>query len=160
MYCNTTTDNVWLFLFHPSGSSFTEWFTSYVHNVVTGEYPIIRDQIFRYCCHNSMSFATAYAIVITMSIMCLCYCLRYVHDKQCVATTGDITVSVSTSFLPELSSVHPPHFFFTYRIRYLTHNEPCPVLPHLASVTSWGFWNPRKVDQLAWWTHSKYYWEK
>uniref|UniRef100_A0A671M040 F-box only protein 3-like n=1 Tax=Sinocyclocheilus anshuiensis TaxID=1608454 RepID=A0A671M040_9TELE len=41
----------------------------------------------------------------------------YVHDKRCVATTGDITVSVSTSFLPELSSVHPPHFFFTYRIR-------------------------------------------
>uniref|UniRef100_A0AAR2LNQ6 F-box protein 3 n=1 Tax=Pygocentrus nattereri TaxID=42514 RepID=A0AAR2LNQ6_PYGNA len=71
-----------------TGSSFTEWFTSYVQNVVTGEYPIIRDQIF-----------------------------RYVHDKKCVATTGDITVSVSTSFLPELSSVHPPHFFFTYRIR-------------------------------------------
>ncbi|XP_066556756.1 F-box only protein 3 isoform X3 [Amia ocellicauda] len=71
-----------------TGSSFTEWFTSYVHNVVAGEYPIIRDQIF-----------------------------RYVHDKQCVATTGDIKVAVSTSFLPELSSVHPPHFFFTYRIR-------------------------------------------
>ncbi|XP_042616334.1 F-box only protein 3-like [Cyprinus carpio] len=70
-----------------SGPNFTEWFTSY-DNVVTGEYPIIRDQIF-----------------------------RYVHDKRCVATTGDITVSVSTSFLPELSSVHPPHFFFTYRIR-------------------------------------------
>ncbi|XP_008298590.1 F-box only protein 3 [Stegastes partitus] len=71
-----------------TGSCFLEWFTTYVHNVVTGEYPIIRDQIF-----------------------------RYVHDKGCVATTGDITVSVSTSFLPELSSVHPPHFFFTYRIR-------------------------------------------
>uniref|UniRef100_A0A8C1Q854 F-box protein 3 n=1 Tax=Cyprinus carpio TaxID=7962 RepID=A0A8C1Q854_CYPCA len=71
-----------------SGPNFTEWFTSY-DNVVTGEYPIIRDQIFRW----------------------------YVHDKRCVATTGDITVSVSTSFLPELSSVHPPHFFFTYRIR-------------------------------------------
>lgn len=48
-----------------------------------------------------------------------CFC-RYVHDKGCVATTGDITISVSTSFLPELSSVHPPHFFFTYRIRYLS----------------------------------------
>ncbi|KAM8905364.1 F-box only protein 3 isoform 2-T4 [Spinachia spinachia] len=71
-----------------TGSSFFEWFTSYVHNVVTGEYPIIRDQIF-----------------------------RYVHEDGCVETTGDITVSVSTSFLPELSSVHPPHFFFTYRIR-------------------------------------------
>lgn len=43
---------------------------------------------------------------------------RYVHDPECVATTGDITVSVSTSFLPELSSVHPPHYFFTYRIRW------------------------------------------
>ncbi|XP_024144913.1 F-box only protein 3 isoform X1 [Oryzias melastigma] len=71
-----------------TGSSFLEWFTTYVNNVVTGEYPIIKDQIF-----------------------------RYVHEKGCVATTGDITVSVSTSFLPELSSVHPPHFFFTYRIR-------------------------------------------
>ncbi|XP_047432226.1 F-box only protein 3 [Mugil cephalus] len=71
-----------------TGSSFLDWFTTYVHNVVTGEYPIIRDQIF-----------------------------RYVHDKSCVATTGPLTVSVSTSFLPELSSVHPPHFFFTYRIR-------------------------------------------
>ncbi|KAK1876327.1 F-box only protein 3 [Dissostichus eleginoides] len=71
-----------------TGSCFLEWFTAYVHNVVTGEFPIIRDQIF-----------------------------RYVHDKSCVATTGEITVSVSTSFLPELSSVHPPHFFFTYRIR-------------------------------------------
>ncbi|TRY82416.1 hypothetical protein DNTS_002493, partial [Danionella cerebrum] len=30
-----------------TGSSFTDWFTSYVDNVVTGEYPIIRDQIFR-----------------------------------------------------------------------------------------------------------------
>ncbi|XP_071237556.1 F-box only protein 3-like [Salvelinus alpinus] len=30
-----------------TGSSFTEWFTSYVYNVVTGQYPIIRDQIFR-----------------------------------------------------------------------------------------------------------------
>ncbi|MCI4393241.1 hypothetical protein PGIGA_G00155130 [Pangasianodon gigas] len=71
-----------------TGSNFTEWFTSYVQNVVTGEYPIIRDQIF-----------------------------KYIHDKKCVATTDNITVSVSTSFLPELSSVHPPHFFFTYRIR-------------------------------------------
>ncbi|XP_035983966.1 F-box only protein 3 [Fundulus heteroclitus] len=71
-----------------TGSSYLDWFTSYVANVVTGEYPIIKDQIF-----------------------------RYMHEKGCVATTGDITVSVSTSFLPELSSVHPPHFFFTYRIR-------------------------------------------
>ncbi|XP_056383659.1 F-box only protein 3 [Hyla sarda] len=71
-----------------TGTSFTQWFTSYVQHVVSGDYPIIRDQIF-----------------------------RYEHDKDCVATTDEITISVSTSFLPELSSIHPPHYFFTYRIR-------------------------------------------
>ncbi|NWU77186.1 FBX3 protein, partial [Onychorhynchus coronatus] len=80
-----------------TGTSYLEWFTSYVNKVVTGDYPIIRDQIF-----------------------------RYVHDKECVATTGDITVSVSTSFLPELSSVHPPHYFFTYRIRIEMSKDALP----------------------------------
>ncbi|KAL2310063.1 hypothetical protein Nmel_006301 [Mimus melanotis] len=79
------------------GTSYLEWFTSYVNKVVTGGYPIIRDQIF-----------------------------RYVHDKDCVATTEDITVSVSTSFLPELSSVHPPHYFFTYRIRIEMSKDALP----------------------------------
>uniref|UniRef100_A0A3B4AKN0 Uncharacterized protein n=1 Tax=Periophthalmus magnuspinnatus TaxID=409849 RepID=A0A3B4AKN0_9GOBI len=82
------------------GEDFSSWFTSYVQNVVSGEFPIIRDQIF-----------------------------RYVHEKGCVATTDDITVSVSTSFLPELSSVHPPHYFFTYRIRI----EMSPCVPASAS---------------------------
>lgn len=80
-----------------TGSCFLEWFTSYVQNVVSGEFPIIRDQIF-----------------------------RYVHEKGCVATTDDITVSVSTSFLPELSSVHPPHYFFTYRIRIEMSSSAAP----------------------------------
>ncbi|KAJ8795988.1 hypothetical protein J1605_002750 [Eschrichtius robustus] len=79
------------------GATFTDWFTSYVNNVVSGGFPIIRDQIF-----------------------------RYVHDAECVATTGDITVSVSTSFLPELSSVHPPHYFFTYRIRIEMSKDALP----------------------------------
>ncbi|XP_078077481.1 F-box only protein 3 [Mustelus asterias] len=73
-----------------TGSSFTEWFTTFVFNVTSGHYPIIRDQIF-----------------------------RYTHDERCVARTGDIIVSVSNSFLPELSSVHPPHFFFSYRVRFV-----------------------------------------
>uniref|UniRef100_A0A674P328 F-box protein 3 n=1 Tax=Takifugu rubripes TaxID=31033 RepID=A0A674P328_TAKRU len=80
-----------------TGSSFLDWFTTYIHNVVSGDFPIIRDQIF-----------------------------RYVHDKGCVATTDDITVSVSTSFLPELSSVHPPHFFFTYRVRIEMSSKASP----------------------------------
>ncbi|XP_077143131.1 F-box only protein 3 [Ranitomeya variabilis] len=71
-----------------TGTSFTQWFTSYVNHVVSKDFPIIRDQIF-----------------------------RYEREKDCVATTDDITISVSTSFLPELSSIHPPHYFFTYRIR-------------------------------------------
>ncbi|EPQ06649.1 F-box only protein 3 [Myotis brandtii] len=79
------------------GATFTDWFTSYVNSVVSGGFPIIRDQIF-----------------------------RYVHDPECVATTGDITVSVSTSFLPELSSVHPPHYFFTYRIRIEMSKDALP----------------------------------
>uniref|UniRef100_A0A9L0SUY3 F-box only protein 3 n=1 Tax=Equus caballus TaxID=9796 RepID=A0A9L0SUY3_HORSE len=78
-------------------ATFTDWFTSYVNNVVSGGFPIIRDQIF-----------------------------RYIHDPECVATTGDITVSVSTSFLPELSSVHPPHYFFTYRIRIEMSKDALP----------------------------------
>lgn len=39
------------FSFPPSlftGATFTDWFTSYVNNVVSGGFPIIRDQIFRY----------------------------------------------------------------------------------------------------------------
>uniref|UniRef100_A0A4W3HG52 F-box only protein 3-like n=1 Tax=Callorhinchus milii TaxID=7868 RepID=A0A4W3HG52_CALMI len=79
------------------GASFTEWFTSYVHSVVSGGFPIIREQIF-----------------------------RYVHDKTCVTRTGDIIISVSTSFLPELSSVHPPHYFFSYRIRIEMAKEAMP----------------------------------
>lgn len=37
------------FLLWHLGTSYLEWFTSYVNKVVTGGYPIIRDQIFRYC---------------------------------------------------------------------------------------------------------------
>lgn len=81
-----------------TGSSFSSWFSSYVQNVVSGEFPILRDQIF-----------------------------KYVHEKGCVATTDDITVSVSTSFLPELSSVHPPHFFYTYRIKIEMSPEAPPT---------------------------------
>ncbi|XP_034035462.1 F-box only protein 3 [Thalassophryne amazonica] len=97
-----------------TGSCFLEWFSVYVRNVVTGEYPIIRDQIF-----------------------------RYVHDKGCVATTDDITVSVSTSFLPELSSVHPPHFFFTYRIRIEMSSS---ALPEAACQLDSRYWKITTSD--------------
>ncbi|KAF7251712.1 F-box only protein 3 [Varanus komodoensis] len=106
-----------------TGSSYLEWFTTYVNNVVTGGFPIIRDQIF-----------------------------RYVHDKDCVATTGDITVSVSTSFLPELSSVHPPHYFFTYRIRCLKWGgkEAGMASGYLGQIPSEGgiFWQETSQDSI------------
>lgn len=35
-------------LFWFTGATFTDWFTSYVNSVVSGGFPIIRDQIFRY----------------------------------------------------------------------------------------------------------------
>ncbi|XP_014673711.1 PREDICTED: F-box only protein 3-like [Priapulus caudatus] len=42
--------------------------------------------------------------------------LKFPYVDDCVETTGSFTVRVATCFLPELSSIHPPHFFFTYRI--------------------------------------------
>ena len=60
-------------------------------------FPIIRDQIF-----------------------------RYVHDPVCVAMTGDITVPVSTLSLPEFSSLHPSHYFFTYQIRIEMSKDALP----------------------------------
>ncbi|XP_043938770.1 F-box only protein 3 isoform X2 [Protopterus annectens] len=97
-----------------TGTSFSQWFTSYVNKVVSGEYPIIKDQIF-----------------------------RYIHDKECVSRTGDITVSVSTSFLPELSSVHPPHYFFTYRIRIEMSKD---ALPEKACQLESRYWRITNAD--------------
>ncbi|OWK08334.1 hypothetical protein Celaphus_00011219, partial [Cervus elaphus hippelaphus] len=54
---------------------------------------------------------------------------RYVHDPVCVAMTGDITVPVSTLSLPEFSSLHPPHYFFTYQIRIETSKDALPEKP-------------------------------
>lgn len=73
---------------------------------------------------------------------------RYVHEKGCVATTGDITVSVSTSFLPELSSVHPPHFFFTYRIRWVTF-WPFVAWVFIASVLSCNPVTPPRIEMSS-----------
>lgn len=44
------------------------------------------------------------------------------------ATTNGITVKTTTAFLPELSSVHPPLFFFTYRISISMDKNQCSVV--------------------------------
>ncbi|CAL1264356.1 unnamed protein product [Larinioides sclopetarius] len=40
----------------------------------------------------------------------------FLHDSAAEETTNHITVSVATCFLPEISKIHPPKFFHTYRI--------------------------------------------
>ena len=69
--------------------NFSEWFTSYAENLVKESYPVIRGEIFPF--------------------------------KSASQHTSDngITVKTATCFLPELSSVSPPRFFFTYRITIL-----------------------------------------
>jgi F-box protein 3 len=69
--------------------NFSQWFTSYAENLVKESYPVIRGEIYPF--------------------------------KSASQHTGDngITVKTATCFLPELSSVSPPRFFFTYRITML-----------------------------------------
>ena len=66
--------------------NFTQWITSYAENLVTEHYPVIAGEIYAY--------------------------------KSASSFTSDngITVRTATCFLPELSCINPPRFFFTYRI--------------------------------------------
>ncbi|KAH8032100.1 hypothetical protein HPB51_023084 [Rhipicephalus microplus] len=67
--------------------SFQEWFTGYADMLENEEFVVLDNQPY-----------------------------RFYHVPGCELTTDNITVSVSTCFMPELSSVNPPHFFHTYRI--------------------------------------------
>lgn len=70
-----------------TGSSFEEWLTTYANHLESNDFVILHDQPF-----------------------------RFLHEPSCEETTDYITVSVATCFLPELSTVSPPSFFYTYRI--------------------------------------------
>ncbi|GBM45339.1 F-box only protein 3, partial [Araneus ventricosus] len=70
-----------------SGTSFQDWLTAHADHLVNDDFPILQDQPF-----------------------------RFLHDPAAEETTNDITVSVATCFLPEISKIHPPKFFHTYRI--------------------------------------------
>ena len=79
---------------------FTQWFTSYAESLVKEHYPVIRGEIYPY--------------------------------KSASTHTGDngITVKTATCFLPELSYVRPPRFFFTYRIT-ISMDLSCPKVSQL-----------------------------
>lgn len=67
-------------------NSFTQWFTSHAYNMVKEKYPIVNGKIHPY------KFASQHT------------------------SDNGITVRTATCFLPELSCINPPRFFFTYRI--------------------------------------------
>ena len=70
-------------------ATFTDWFTSYINNVVLRRgLPYHQRPNFQVCS----------------------------WPRVC-SNNWDITVSVSTLSLPEFSSLHPPHYFFMYQIR-------------------------------------------
>lgn len=42
---------------------------------------------------------------------------RFYHEPSCVVLTKEcFKASASTCFMPDLSTINPPHFFFVYRI--------------------------------------------
>ncbi|XP_078663333.1 F-box only protein 3-like isoform X2 [Branchiostoma floridae x Branchiostoma belcheri] len=103
-----------------SGNNFTDWFTTHVQRVVQGDYPIIQERIY-----------------------------KYLRDPDCIAVTNNVTVTVGTSFCPELSTVNPPHYFFTYRIRMsmdksVSPEEACQLDRRYWLITNADGW----VDQV------------
>ncbi|KAK7107370.1 hypothetical protein V1264_015309 [Littorina saxatilis] len=71
-----------------TGKTYTEWFTDLVEALESKKFPRIDGRVFRF--HD---------------------------DPECEAVTKDcFTVKATSCFMPDLSTVHPPHFFFTYRI--------------------------------------------
>ena len=83
--------------------NFTQWFASYADALVKERYPVIRGEIFPY--------------------------------KSASQYTGDngINVKAATCFLPELSSVNPPRFLFTYRIT-ISMDLSLPKVRYLGSI--------------------------
>lgn len=66
--------------------NFTQWITSYSENLNKEEYPVINNEIYPY------KFASK------------------------ADNPNGVIVKTATCFLPELSTINPPKFFFTYRI--------------------------------------------
>ncbi|EEC15581.1 Mg2+ and Co2+ transporter, putative, partial [Ixodes scapularis] len=90
--------------------SFLEWFTTYADMLENNEFVVLDNQPY-----------------------------RFFHEPGCELTTDNITVSVATCFVPELSSINPPHFFHTYRITAAALRVPieaCDFSFHFGTSTS------------------------
>lgn len=71
-----------------TGHSYMEWFARFVKDLETNAFPRIDSRIF-----------------------------RFYHEPDCVAMTdGCFKVIARTSFMPDLSTINPPHYFYVYRI--------------------------------------------
>ncbi|XP_064490226.1 F-box only protein 3-like isoform X3 [Ornithodoros turicata] len=70
-----------------TGRSFSEWFTTYGEMLHRKEFVVLDSQPY-----------------------------RFYHEPGCEQVTGHTRVKVATCFVPELSTINPPHFFHTYRI--------------------------------------------
>ncbi|KAK3593207.1 hypothetical protein CHS0354_002734 [Potamilus streckersoni] len=74
--------------FFISGRTFTEWICTYAQDLEDNLYSLIDGNVF-----------------------------KFYHEPSCVAVTdGIFTVKAASCFMPEQSTVNPPHFFFAYRI--------------------------------------------
>ncbi|XP_013383630.1 F-box only protein 3 isoform X1 [Lingula anatina] len=73
--------------FFISGNSFEDWFISYAQDLERNTFSVVNGQIY-----------------------------RLYREPSCIAVTSGIQVTVATAFMPELSTINPPHFFFVYYI--------------------------------------------
>lgn len=79
------------------------------------EVPIIKMHKFHTAC-SFTDWITEYAERLSLNYYPVINKEIFKFEYAASATTHGITVKTTTAFLPELSSVHPPSFFFTYRI--------------------------------------------
>ena len=80
--------------------SFTEWFTGYAKKLQESKHVFLNNEIFRYS-----------------------------HDSSMEAVTHGIKVTTSTMFVPSMSMVSPPKFFFTYFITISMDESESKVRP-------------------------------
>jgi F-box protein 3 len=73
------------------GHNYLDWFSKYAQELADKKFPLVK-------------FSLGNCIY------------KFYHEPGCVAVTHNVRVSVATAFIPEMSTVKPPHFTFAYRI--------------------------------------------
>ncbi|XP_015924855.1 F-box only protein 3 [Parasteatoda tepidariorum] len=103
-----------------SGTSFQEWVTSHANHLTKNDYVSIQNQPF-----------------------------TFLHDSAAVETTGYITVSVATCFLPELSKINPPKFHHTYRITMSMSSAACELDECQLETRHWTITDENGSEELV-----------